>query len=121
MFNMNGGARTRRQRGTRQCFVCSPASSWSHTQFIMAQAAPLLVLASELCDMNMWGAMRATRGGRELTLVEAINRVEIMQKTPPLVQWAARLPSNRLAKQMYDQAFQGERPVIVCALSVELC
>ena len=86
----------------------------------MGQAAPLLVLATELCDMdNMWGTMRANMGGRELTLVEAINRVEIMQKTPPLVQWAARLPSNRLAKQMYDQAFQGERHVVLCALSCE--
>ena len=76
----------------------------------MAHAAPLLVLATELCDMdNMLGSLRANRGSRELTLVEAINRVEIMQKTPPLVQWAARLPSNRLAKQMYDQAFQGKR------------
>ena len=78
----------------------------------MAHAAPLLVLATELCDMdNMWGSMRANLGTRELTLVEAINRVEIMQRTPPLVQWAARLPSNRLAKQMYDQAFQGKRHV----------
>ena len=76
----------------------------------MAHAAPLLVLATELCDMDdMLWSLRAGRGIRELTLVEAINRVEIMQKTPSLVQWAAQLPSDRLAKQMYDQAFQGDR------------
>ena len=68
--------------------------------------------------MNMWGATRSSGGGNKLTLVEAINRVEIMQKTHPLVQWAARLPSNRLAYQMYEQAFQGECPGILCALAV---
>jgi len=84
----------------------------------MAMGAPLVVLASELCDMNMWGEIRPRRAGYELTLAEAINRVEIMQRTPPLVEWAASLPSNRLAKQMYDQARQGERLVIgvVCHL-----
>ena len=80
-----------------------------HPRVIMAHAALLLDLATELCNMDdMWGATRANRGGRALTIVEAINRVEIMQKTPPLVRWAARLPSNRLAKQLHDQAFQGE-------------
>jgi len=82
----------------------------------MAMGVPLVVLASELCDMNMWGELRPRGAGFELTLAEAINRVEIMQRTPPLVEWSASLPSNRLAKQMYDQARQGKRIVtgVVC-------
>ena len=83
----------------------------------MAHAAPLLELATELCNMDdMWGTSGVNRGGRALTLVEAINRVEIMQKTPPLIRWAANLPSERIAKQLHDQAFQGKSRASHCPI-----
>ena len=72
-------------------------------------ALSLLDLATELGNMgDMWGTTGANQGGNVLMLAEAINRVEVMQKTPPLVRRAARLPSNRMAKQLHDQAFQGK-------------
>ena len=77
----------------------------------MAHSALTLTdLAIELSNMDdMWDNIQGTnRSDRMLSVVEAINRVEIMQKTPPLVRWAARLPSNRTAKQLHDQAFQGK-------------
>ena len=64
-------------------------------------ALSLLALATEVSNMgDMWGnGLGANRGDRMLSIVEAINRVESMQKSPPLVRWAARLPSKRTNRE----------------------